>query len=86
MNIVRLHRIDDEETFPLVAGIPIPHRKHKAESKLGRTMRKMKVGQSFIVKHLSKGVSGPHRAASRAGIKIVIRRMDDGFIRIWRIA
>jgi hypothetical protein len=54
-------------------------------TKMGKTMRALKVGDSFIVKYKPKSLGGPHRMAERVGIKIATRRMDDGYLRIWRI-
>jgi len=85
--VVRTHRLDDEpDTFPIVATVPIPPRyKGHPLSKLGRTMRALKVGDSFQVKKPTRGVSGIHRMAGRIGITIETRRLGE-YIRIWRTA
>lgn len=86
--MVRTHRLDDEgeqDTFPIVKGIPIPTKQTgQPMSKMGKTMRALQVGDSFMMRSTTKGVAGIHKMAERIGIEVETRRVGDGWRRVWR--
>jgi hypothetical protein len=63
------------------SGVPIPPPRHL--NGMTAVMRRMKIGDSFSCE---KPAGTFHSTAALAGIKISMRRLDDGTYRVWRIA
>jgi len=80
-----VHRISDREpeaeTYPIVRHIPVPERKHGSAEKTLATLKKMRVGDSFICTSDSK----VYGYAKRLGIEITARRIGE-YYRVWRTA
>jgi hypothetical protein len=63
-------------------GVPVPGKGGGARSPLGRTMSKMKVGQSFCTQ---QNVNTIHSHANYYDIKVAYRTLENGEVRVWRI-
>ena len=61
-------------------GIPIPER--GGNGGLTATLRKMEVGDSFVVKR----PCSVHFCARQIGIKVKIRSIDDHTMRVWVVS
>jgi len=71
--------------YKIEKDVPIPPQSHKAQSKY--PFNTMAVGDSFAL-----GDAQPNRVRSaaqahskRKGVKVVVRKTDDGTYRCWRI-
>lgn len=49
------------------------------------TMRKLEIGDSFVVERKSYSLSYAHQIARRLGIRVSVRSISKSEIRIWRI-
>ena len=62
-------------------GIPIPDRRR--DGGITGTLRKMSVGDSFLIPAEMNRASA-HIAATKLGITITTRKQSDGTVRVWR--
>jgi len=70
------------EIIKIEKGVPIPSRRGSRWSDLIGTLRKMKVGDSFVC---SPALANSFRGvAPRNRMKVTGRKMPDGQIRVWR--
>lgn len=61
----------------------IPIKNQKPKNSLTKTMQDMEIGDSFL--YPSKSKNSLPSLASRIGVKIVTRKHDDNYHRIWRV-
>lgn len=69
------------DLLPIVSHIPIPPKRITRSSGFPSTLKAMKAGDSCLVKMYR---NSPYLAAKRLGIKICVRSMGDGWLRVWR--
>lgn len=62
-------------------GIPIT--KCSRDAIYVTAFRQMKIGDSFVLPIKSR--AGPYLAARRLGIKVIVRKINDTEVRIWRV-
>jgi hypothetical protein len=77
-----------QSTLKIESGIPLPS-KMASNSPIASTLRSMKVGDSFVIPQGNGAVQvyrGIHATAGRLGMKVAIRKLDDGQMRIWKVA
>ncbi len=72
-----------KETIDIEPGVPVPvkrvpHGRHAA------MLAAMTDGESAVVP--AKQIPNVRSQASRMGIKVVTRRMEDGSFRVWRVS
>jgi hypothetical protein len=76
--------------YKIEKSIPIPTLStRRLRSPITATLRQLEVGDSFVVpvNKKDKAFSGHlHGYSRRAGVRITVRRIDDNYIRVWRIA
>lgn len=65
-------------------GVPLP--KGYSGGKFKPTLEAMKDGESFVVADTYSHRTLLYQSAHRSGIKIAIRKIGDGNIRVWRAA
>ena len=66
------------------SGIEIPLPINQRATGISHALRQLQVGQSVILE--TKGPKCFHAAAFNVKIKIVIRKIEGGFYRVWRTA
>ncbi len=73
-------------TISIEPGVPLPLARRFGGKSKKYPFDSMQVGDSFAIQKPSKYVeSSIHGAAKRSGVKVAVRKIDGGGIRVWRI-
>jgi len=72
------------DEFKIESGIPIPGPARKKTHGICHALRAMGVGDSFTVNNGK--YRSIHAMAGQTGIKVTVRKQENGTIRVWRIA
>jgi hypothetical protein len=72
--------------YQIEKGIVIPERRplQNGKTPLRIAMDQMDIGDSIVIEYKER--TRPHPMAKQAGIRIAMRKLNDGNLRVWRVA